>query len=288
MTSDEFADAVAFDHGDLCTIAVSIEKAPADGSLNTEKEIRSLSMPSESSQSAGRRKLIASHKRVTVQVTQAHIDLATPADSSHCMIADALHDALPDAKKISVDLQTIRFTEPAKGQRYTYLTPTIAQDYLVAFDQGLPLEPFQFVLHAPVQVGYAGTRQRGESRAFEGVKDTKGTSIPVKVGGEPMPMAALYSGPGRAASAVQEHLAKQNEADAVATTTTNEPQNAEPEPSITTTAPAPITTTNIASPEPEAVQPVVGNVTLTVAKGNVRRYGMRQLRARNVPRGPAQ
>jgi hypothetical protein len=199
------------------------------------------------------------------------------------MIADALRDTLPDAKKISVDLQTIRFTEPSKGQRYTYLTPTIAQDYLVAFDQGLPLEPFQFVLHAPVQVGYAGTRQRGESRAFEGMKDTKGTSIPVKVGGEPMPMAALYSGPGKAPAAVQEYLSKQNEADAAETTTTDEPQNTEP---ITTTAPPEITTTDTARPDTESVQPVVGNVTLTIAKGNVRRYGMRQLRARNVPRGP--
>jgi hypothetical protein len=234
-------------------------------------------MPPESTPQ--RKKLIASHRRVVVQVAQEHIDLATPADSSHCMIADALRAALPDAKKISVDLQTIRFTDPSKAQRFTYLTPTIAQDYLVAFDQGLPLEPFEFVLHAPVQVGYAGTRQRGESRAFEGMKDTKGTSIPVKVGGEPMPMAALYSGPGTASAAVREHLATQ-------TTTTDEPQNTESDSQITTTAPAEITTTDVAHSEPQGVRAVVGNVTLAVAKGNVRRYGMRQLRARNVPRGP--
>jgi len=238
-------------------------------------------MPPEST---GQRKLVASHRRINVQVSQEHINLATRADSSHCMIADALRAALPDAKKVSVDLQTIRFTDPKKGQRFTYLTPTIAQDYLVAFDQGLPLTPFNFSLHAPVQVGHAGSRQPGESRGFEGMKATKGTSIPVKVGGEPMPMAALYHGPGRLPSAVEEHLTAQ--AAETEPIISNDKPTSQPEPDFNdkpTHESEPITTTET---QHERVQEMVGNVTLTTTGGRVRRYGMHQLRPRNLPRGP--
>jgi hypothetical protein len=84
--------------------------------------------------------------RATIQVTQQHIDTATPKNSGHCMIADALKAAFPDAQSVAVDVQTIRWTDPAKSQRYIYLTPRSAQVALVRWDQGIVIEPFSFKL----------------------------------------------------------------------------------------------------------------------------------------------
>jgi hypothetical protein len=62
------------------------------------------------------------------------------------MIADAVKAAYPEAKHISVDIQTIRFSLPEKGIRCTYLTPRTAQIALLNFDQGQAPAPFRFVL----------------------------------------------------------------------------------------------------------------------------------------------
>src|SRR6267154_4598986 len=85
-------------------------------------------------------------RRVDVEVSEDVIKLSTQADSSHCMIADAVRKAVPGATGISVDLQTIRFSDPKKRMRYVYLTPRIAQVALVDFDAGQKPEPFTFRL----------------------------------------------------------------------------------------------------------------------------------------------
>lgn len=85
-----------------------------------------------------------SSPRVHVNVTGDVIEAAERRDSSHCMIADAIRVAVPNAKFISVDLATIRFTDLLAGKRYIYLTPRSAQLALVKFDQGEATEPFQF------------------------------------------------------------------------------------------------------------------------------------------------
>lgn len=82
--------------------------------------------------------------QVTISVTDTMIEQAKPRDSQHCMIADALKAAYPTAQRISVDLATIRFTDPEKGLRYTYLTPRSVQSELVKFDLGKVTDPFQF------------------------------------------------------------------------------------------------------------------------------------------------
>jgi hypothetical protein len=71
---------------------------------------------------------------VEIPVTQEHIDDSLERSSSHCTVALAIAAAIPDARHISVDLQTIRFTR--KGLRYCFLTPHIARDLIVATDQG--------------------------------------------------------------------------------------------------------------------------------------------------------
>jgi len=85
-------------------------------------------------------------RRVDVEVTPEIIGTATQADSGHCMIADAVKAAVPGAANISVDLQTIRFSDPKKRMRYVYLTPRMAQLALVDFDAGEMPDPFTFRL----------------------------------------------------------------------------------------------------------------------------------------------
>src|SRR5438309_4940364 len=87
-----------------------------------------------------------------VDVTQKEIDEGAIADSRKCMIAEAVKHCVPNAKSVSVDLATIRFTDGKSGNRYTYMTPYGAQQALVQFDQGLKPEPFSFKLRTLFQV----------------------------------------------------------------------------------------------------------------------------------------
>lgn len=83
---------------------------------------------------------------LTVLITEEIIAHSVARDSTHCMIADAIKASFPQAERVSVDLATIRLTDPAKRLRYTFLTPRIAQFELVRFDQGIMPTPFQFRL----------------------------------------------------------------------------------------------------------------------------------------------
>lgn len=84
--------------------------------------------------------------RLVIDVSQEIITDSTERDSSHCMIAEAVKCAVPDATHVSVDLQTVRFSDPKKGLRYTYLTPRLGQVALIDFDQGEKPEPFRMRL----------------------------------------------------------------------------------------------------------------------------------------------
>jgi hypothetical protein len=97
--------------------------------------------------------------RVKIVLTEELIEDSKQRDSSHCMIAEAVKVAHPGASHVSVDLQTIRFTDQAKGLRYTYLTPRAAQVALINFDAGVTPEPLDFMLRGG-QVTKSGTRPR--------------------------------------------------------------------------------------------------------------------------------
>jgi hypothetical protein len=81
---------------------------------------------------------------VCISVTQEHIEKALRRNSSHCAIALAVAQAVPDARFISVDLQSLRFSR--KGLRYCFLTPHQAQAAIIAVDQGDrdAIRPFDF------------------------------------------------------------------------------------------------------------------------------------------------
>ena len=95
-------------------------------------------------------------RSIRLHVDQHHIDNAEVKNSHHCMIADALREAIPEARFISVDLQSIRFSvfdenrfrEERVGVRYFYFTPTIAQVALLKFDQGKKLRGFDFTMRS--------------------------------------------------------------------------------------------------------------------------------------------
>jgi hypothetical protein len=89
-------------------------------------------------------------KRVTIKVNQNDIDRAIRADSSHCVVARAVARSVPDATRIEVDTQTIRFT--SRGKRFAFLTPLTVQGYVAAFDAGDPISPFQFQLRDPMEL----------------------------------------------------------------------------------------------------------------------------------------
>jgi hypothetical protein len=96
--------------------------------------------------------------RISIPVQQRHIDKALMRDSSHCAVAMAIAEAIPDATFVCVDLQTIRWTR--KGLRYCFLTPHRARDCIVNFDQGnrAALEPFELKLR-PAIVAKSGKRR---------------------------------------------------------------------------------------------------------------------------------
>ena len=90
--------------------------------------------------------------RPRVEITQEIIDQATPKNSGHCVIADAIAAKVPGASSVSVDLATVRWTDRAKGVRYIWLTPVSAQQLLLAFDAGLPIEPQTLRFGAAAQI----------------------------------------------------------------------------------------------------------------------------------------
>src|SRR5215469_3403443 len=102
--------------------------------------------------------------RYKIAVTTKNIEESCRNDSRHCMIADAIKEQFPEARNISVDMMTIRWSDPRKGWRYIYLTPKPAQKALIAYDFGKKIEPFSFQVrsgHAvPMYLGSGKNRKR--------------------------------------------------------------------------------------------------------------------------------
>lgn len=137
--------------------------------------------------------------RVFVDVTEEKIRSAVTADSSHCMIAESLRSARPDAASVAVDLQTIRFSDKSRGLRYTYLTPRSVQIELLRFEEGILPSPFQFVLRGghvtaihPKKSMSDSTKEKLRALAKARIRtgETKGSS-PNRVGGKTAPVSRL-------------------------------------------------------------------------------------------------
>jgi len=138
--------------------------------------------------------------RISLSTTPDIIDRALPRNSGHCVWADAVAEAVPDAKYISVDLQTIRFTDAKRGCRYTYLTPRTVQVDLVNFDLGVKPQPTTIRLRGGM-VTKAGKARHGSSLPKRAtlVDRHNGTSgvVADRVGGKVPPKAAFGHTGGR-------------------------------------------------------------------------------------------
>ena len=149
-------------------------------------------------------------RRIELDLTEEIIARATARNSGHCVIADAVRAAMPDATRISVDLQTIRFSHPLTGRRYVYLTPAAAQHVLIDFDQGIDPTPQEIKLGRPIHSApinrkrFERTGEQGRRRSSD---DPLATSVELKseggsktrhatkLNGEPPPKGALADPP---------------------------------------------------------------------------------------------
>jgi hypothetical protein len=126
--------------------------------------------------------------RIRVQVTEGDIARAEQKNSMRCVVAQALARTIPDASRIDVDIQSIRWS--AGGERHVYLTPYAVQGYVVAFDAGDQIEPFSFSLDSrkrmPVKkqtktaVGTAISRANGRSQAARKKRERVAAKVEAK------------------------------------------------------------------------------------------------------------
>jgi hypothetical protein len=146
--------------------------------------------------------------RVTIHISAETIRNSTMRESSHCMIAEAIKAQVPNTQNVTVDLSSIRWTDPKAGLRYVYLTPRNAQVALMYFDIGVEPRPFDIVLARASQIGNAqrrsgdGAKKPAKPRAAERTTSpfnadgsprvqSQGTSVPTVIGGRMPPIGNL-------------------------------------------------------------------------------------------------
>lgn len=136
--------------------------------------------------------------KVCVDVREDIIATAIRRRSGHCMISNSVRACVKDAEYISTDLQTIRWTNRKKRERYIYFTPPVAQHALLKFDQGnADIKPFKFTLYngqiVTMKVGKQVKRTR--KRLIPSDNPTHPNQLQV-TGGSPPPLGPLASGAG--------------------------------------------------------------------------------------------
>ena len=105
--------------------------------------------------------------RFNVEVTAQDIEKAHVNDSYKCVVAQAVARQIPNARKIEVDIQTIRWSD--ENGRHVFLTPYSVAGYIVAFDAGDELHPFRFQLRDPIQAA----QKRANSEAARAAKQSR-------------------------------------------------------------------------------------------------------------------
>jgi hypothetical protein len=92
-------------------------------------------------------------RKLIVNVTKEEIEKAERKNSRTCMIAAAIKRDYPDLKQVWVDIQMIRVTDSKKREQLTFITPRIANEQIVAFDDGEHVQPFSFKCTRPLVRG---------------------------------------------------------------------------------------------------------------------------------------
>jgi len=136
-----------------------------------------------------------------ITIDEARIANAVKRSSNTCIIAEAIKEQVPNAALVSVDIRTIRISDPVAGERYIYLTPVHAQQIIIRFDQGMEIRPTKFRLRTPVQVnkmrrgeGKARRRLEGEprkQRTRTTAQSNGSSSVPTIIGGRFPPLSNM-------------------------------------------------------------------------------------------------
>ena len=127
----------------------------------------------------------ADARSFSIIVTEADIERAHRNDSYHCVVAQAIARKIPDATRVEVDTQSIRFTRPGLG-RVTFFTPYSVQGYVVAFDAGDEIGPFRFLLKNPVRIQQRKATEAGKvamkarAEAQKQIKQAPAKAAPAK------------------------------------------------------------------------------------------------------------
>jgi len=150
-----------------------------------------------------------------IEVTEGDIEVAHVGDSFNCVVAEAIKRQIPEARKIEVDLQTIRWSDD--NGRHVFLTPFEAQGYVVAFDAGDEMHPFWFRLknaipalqtRAVTDAAKAAQKSRGKiTRERNAVKRAEAVLADPDAPEEKVAAARdrLEKGPERVAAAEKSH-----------------------------------------------------------------------------------
>lgn len=107
-----------------------------------------------------------SSPRLDLKLTEEQRDKAIRSNSGGCLIADAIRQQYPQFTRIVVDMATIRFSDAARGLRFTYLTPPEAQHVLLSYDQGWPQPTQSLTVKRAVHVAPM-TRSEARDRTEE-------------------------------------------------------------------------------------------------------------------------
>ena len=103
--------------------------------------------------------------RFEINVTEDDINRAVPRSSRHCMIEYAIAHDVPNASRVIVDIQTIRWTDKARGLRYTFVTPAKVLALMLAWDEGHKPKPYSFRLRgAQITTSRATVFQKGKGK----------------------------------------------------------------------------------------------------------------------------
>jgi hypothetical protein len=102
----------------------------------------------------------------------------------------AIAAAVPHARRIAVDLQTIRWTDKKRGVRYVFLTPHVAQtDVIIPFDQGETCKPVTFKMR-PAWISRVGAKRNHTPEP----EQLKGTGLKVAEDSVPGRKLIPYAG----------------------------------------------------------------------------------------------
>jgi hypothetical protein len=125
--------------------------------------------------------------RPRAYATEDLIANAMKKDSSHCVAAEAIKTAIPEARFVAVDIQTMRWSVPSMGKRYVQLTPWVVQDFIINWEEANRpnLQPFDFELRPTMTIPIhysnpeeAKARRKRRLRAKRRLKRQSGRSVP--------------------------------------------------------------------------------------------------------------